>query len=93
MKHPQPGQLQVWWIPQVPGKPFTVNVETLMEAKLVLKTLEQYDIFQFKQRIKPAYSNAGGLRVWSEHDKDWEDWYDEDGLDIDHTKTTHHEPE
>ena len=29
-------ELRVWWIPQVPMKPFYAEVETLREAKLLL---------------------------------------------------------
>lgn len=74
------GQLRVWWIPQVPGKSFTVDVVNILEAKLLLKALADYDIFQFENRIKPDYCNAGGLKTWD--GKEWEDWYDEDGNDI-----------
>lgn len=78
------GQLQVWWIPQVPGKPFTVDIANISEAKLLLKALANYDIFQFENRIKPDYCNAGGLRKWDGND--WEDWSDDDGNDIDETE-------
>jgi hypothetical protein len=78
------GQLQVWWIPQVPGKPFTVDVATPQEAKKLLTVLANYDIFQFENRIKPDYCNAGGLRQWD--GTDWEEWEDEHGNDIDDTE-------
>lgn len=81
MSTPTKGQLQVWWIPQVPGKPFTVDVATPQEAKALLDVLARYDIFQFENRIKPDYCNAGGLRMWG--GKEWEEWYDENGDDID----------
>lgn len=84
MSTPLLGQLQVWWIPQVPSKPFVVDVASLHEAKLLLKVLTDYDIFQYENRIKPDYCNAGGLRTWDGND--WEDWYDEDGNDIGETK-------
>ena len=77
------GQMRVWWIPQVPGKSFLVPVNTIAEAKLILKTLADYDIFQFKNRIKPDYCNAGGLMRFERGD--WTDWYDDDGNDIDST--------
>lgn len=60
---PKHGQLKVWWIPQIPMKAFEVEVETLVEAKLLLDTLAKYDLFQFENRIKPDYANAGGLVV------------------------------
>lgn len=76
-------RLQVWWIPQVPMKPFTREVSTLREAKVLLETLADYDIFQFENNIKPDYSNAGGLSVWNESDSNWECWETEDGQSID----------
>lgn len=73
--------LRVWWIPQVPMKPFYVPVETIREAKLVLDALAKYDQFQFENNVKPDYCNAGGLEIFE--DGDWEDWCSADGYDID----------
>ncbi len=69
------GDLKVWWIPQVPMKSFDVQVYSLTESKLVLKTLADYDLFQLENNIKPDFSNAGGLSVFE--DGEWIDWYDE----------------
>ena len=55
------GNLRVWWIPQVPMKPFEKSVRTLREARLLLDTLANYDQFQLDNNIKPDYSNMGGL--------------------------------
>lgn len=72
--------LRVWWIPQVPGIPFRQAVSSLAEGALLLLTLARYDMFQLAHRIKPDYSNAGGLEV--KKGDEWEDWYDENGTDI-----------
>lgn len=80
-KKPVEGQLKVWWIPQVPGKAFNVNVATLVEAKLLLNALAEYDLFQLKENIKPDYANAGGLAVFA--DGEWGDWYSADADDFD----------
>ncbi len=76
------GDLQVWWIPQIGGNQFVVNVKTVTQGALLLDTLAHYDIFQFENRIKPDYSNAGGLQRWCEDDGEgrpgWEEWYDEE---------------
>lgn len=74
--------MRVWWIPQVPMKPFHVPVKDLKEAKLVLDTLGKYDRFQFDNKIKPDYCNCGGLEVQTENGE-WEDWMDEEGRNID----------
>lgn len=75
------GSLKVWWIPQVPGKMFEVPVKSLEEAKFLLNTLGDYDLFQLEHNIKPDYSNAGGLSVVE--DGEWVDWSSEDGDSID----------
>jgi len=86
---PKHGDLRVWWVPQIPGKSFIIPVASVVEAKQILDTLAEYDLFQFKHRIKPDYCNAGGLSVFDstdDHDGpdgSWCDWCDGDGEDID----------
>lgn len=82
------GDLQVWWMPQVPMTEFEVDVASVDEGAKILTVLANYDLFQLKHNIKPDYSNMGGLRRWCEDDGDgrpgWEDWDDpETGDDID----------
>jgi hypothetical protein len=85
------GSLRVWWIPQVPMKPFYVPVRTLREAALVLDTLSNYDAFQYENLVKGDYSNAGGLQRYDAADiqdddpeTGWTDWYDDEtGADFD----------
>jgi len=79
--HVPRGALRVWWIPQVPGARFFVPVDDLTQAKLVLETLARYDLFQFRERIKPDYASVGGLEVFE--DGEWCEWNDENGDDID----------
>lgn len=85
MSESKQGDLRVWWIPQVPGKPFHVDVASPDEAKKLMVVLADYDLFQFKNRIKPDYSNAGGLECYSQTgDGQWCEWYDEEtGCGID----------
>lgn len=78
---PKDGDLRVWWIPQIPMEPFNVPVDSVAEAKLVLKTLADYDLFQFAHNVKPDYSNAGGLNVFD--GGEWCEWNSADGLEID----------
>ena len=81
-KQYKPGDLQVWWIPQVPGKAFNVDVSSVEEAAKLMSVLADYDLFQFKNKIKPDYCNAGGLNIY-ESDSDgegnpgWASWSDE----------------
>ena len=60
---PEYPKLRVWWIPQLgmKGPPFYREVKTLVESKLLLETLADYDLYQLKNRIKSDYSNVGGL--------------------------------
>ena len=75
------GDLQVWWIPQVPGEPFYVSVMDLAQAVLISDALSDYDAFQFENRIKPDYCNAGGLETFE--DGEWVDWHSDDGDSFD----------
>ena len=81
---PKPGDLRVWWVPQVPMQPFTYPVQSVREAKLLLSALAKYDIFQLENHVKPDFCNAGGLSVFE--DGGWADWYGADGKDIDETE-------
>lgn len=78
----KPGDLQVWWIPQVPMHPFTVDVSTVEEGVRVMDILAKYDQFQFENNIKPDYCNAGGIQQFCEDNGEgvpgWEDWFDEE---------------
>ena len=77
---PKSGALRVWHIPQVPGKPFHVEVKDTQEALKVLGVLAHYDLFQFRHNIKPDYANAQGLEVFE--DGEWIEWQDENGSEI-----------
>ncbi len=85
----QHGDLRVWHIPQVPGKPFYVAVASVVEARIVLDALAEYDRFQFENRIKLDYANASGLSVFDANDGhdmpsgSWVDWYSKNGEGID----------
>ena len=88
MDTPIIGELRVWHIPQAPGAIFHVSVDTQQEAQRVLTILANYDIFQFQNRIKPDYCNAGGLEVFEEDGGEgspgWVEWHDEEtDADID----------
>lgn len=79
-------RLKVWWIPQVPMKPFVVYVNSLAHAWVLLEALAQYDLFQLDNNIKPDYSNVGGVCIWDEGldpDDDGEKWTDWESDDYD----------
>lgn len=60
-------KFRVWHIPQVPGEAFAVEVRDFAEAQRIQTTLADYDAFQFKNNIKPDYSNASGIQIY-QHD-------------------------
>jgi hypothetical protein len=78
---PNKGDLKVWWIPQVPMKPFEVPVKNIDEAHLILNVLAAYDYFQYKTRVKGDYANIGGLLIFE--DGEWLEWENEEGENID----------
>src|SRR5437764_15443226 len=58
---PKEGDLRVWWIPQIPMKPFLFSVPSLTVGRLFLEVLAKYDLFQLENNIKPDFANTGGL--------------------------------
>ena len=74
--------LRIWHIPQVPGKPFYVNVGSIAEATKLLAVIANYDKFQFDNNIKPDYCNVGGLEYFDNQENEWLEWENEDGLNI-----------
>jgi bifunctional DNA-binding transcriptional regulator/antitoxin component of YhaV-PrlF toxin-antitoxin module len=80
MANEKKGQLRVWHIPQVPGKAFKVNVKDVVEAIKILDILAKYDDFEFRERVKPDYSNVQGLEEFD--GKEWCEYYNEDGQSI-----------
>lgn len=88
MQKPKIGALRVWHIPQIPGKAFRAEVASPGEAKKVIAILADYDLFQYRNRIKPDYANASGLEVYEadagEGRPGWCEWCDEEsGHEID----------
>jgi hypothetical protein len=78
-------KLRVWYIPQLGNNApiFRVKVESVEEAEKLLDTMWNYDIFQFENHIKPDYCNASGLEYYDEELGEWQEYYDEEGRDID----------
>lgn len=80
MAEPKENDLRVWHIPQIPMGAFHVHVDSLEEARKVLDTLANYDLFQFENNIKPDYCNMNGLEVFE--NGEWLEWESADGDDI-----------
>lgn len=74
---PRIGDLRVWHIPQIPGNPFFVPVDSIEEGEMIIDVLAEYDLFQYENRIKPDYANMSGLERY-EDDDDEPGWYEVD---------------
>lgn len=53
-------EFEVWWVPQVPMKAFTVPVASIMEGRKICEALAAYDLFQLEHRVKPDFCNDAG---------------------------------
>lgn len=67
-------QLRVKHFPQIPCKAFEVEVESVQEAVKIMDVLAEYDLFQYKNRIKPDYSNMTVLEKYCDDCEDWIVW-------------------
>ncbi len=53
---------RAWYIPQVPMKPFEFQTESQADATMVLDAITKFSMFEFENRVKPDYSDAGGVQ-------------------------------
>lgn len=90
MNTPKKGELIVWWVPQIPMKAFKYPVSSPQEGFILLDALAKYDLFQYENRVKGDYCNAGGLSEFDPEYIDdevemdgWTEWYSPMGEDID----------
>jgi hypothetical protein len=58
-------------------QPFIYPVPTVEAAKLLCDALARYDLFQYENKVKPDYSNAGGAS-WRHPELTGGEWYDFD---------------
>jgi len=78
-------ELRVAHFPQVPCKPFIVEVESEKEAKKIIDTLAAQHLFLLDQNIIEDYSNAIIVEMYDESmigdDCDgWVDYWNEDEM-------------
>ena len=71
-------KLRVAHYPQLPCKPFIVEVKDIKEAKKIIDILANYDLFQYENNIKPDYCNTSVVEEFNEETQEWNDWYDEE---------------
>ena len=82
-------KLRVLHFPQIPCKPFIVDVKDEEQALLIRETLANQHLFLYKNNIIPDYSNIITVLMWDE-DSDgegnagWIDYYnDEESMEFD----------
>lgn len=80
---PEPGDLRVWHVPQIPCPAFRVPVATVAEGRKLLDVLADYDAFQLAERIKPDYSNVNGIERYEDDGAGTLDWFDVDDDELD----------
>lgn len=66
-------RFKVWYIPQIPGKPFEVERDTAREAFAALDMLGSFSFFEYTNKVKPDYADAGGVSEWNEAEQEWDD--------------------
>lgn len=71
-------KLRVCHFPQVPCKPFIVEIENEREAYLLENALAVQHLFLYQGNFIPDFSNAVIVEMWDEENKEWCDYYNED---------------
>lgn len=69
---------RAWYVPQMPMAAFEFPTATRAEATLVLDAITKFSMFEFENRVKPDYSDAGGVQEFV--DGEWMD-VEEDDVD------------
>lgn len=73
-------KLRIAYIPQVPGQPFYKEVASIKQALLIGKTLVDFSLFEYEQRVKPDYTDFIDLEELN--DGEWEAWYNDEWQDF-----------
>ncbi len=82
------GDMRVWAIHNPPAKPWCFPVDSPKDALTVINALGSWQMF-FDPNDRYIGASAMGLQVFTGETYDdpsadgWEDWYDEDGDDLD----------
>lgn len=90
-----PNKLRVLHFPQIPCKPFTVEVKDEEQAFLISEALANQHLFLFDNNMIPGYSNVICVQMWDEDsdgegNPDWVDYYNnEEDMEFDEFCTTY----
>lgn len=75
---PKPGDLIVWYIPQVPMPAFKWPAKDLVDAANIQAVLENFSAYEFHSRVKPDYADLSGVSRYEEDGEGGFDWFDVD---------------
>lgn len=80
MSEPKPGNIRVWYIPQIGAglKAFEVIAPDYATAKLIDQTLAKFSLYEYENRVKPDYADVGGISRWESDGEGGFAWYDMD---------------
>jgi hypothetical protein len=79
--NPTPGDIRVWYIPQIGGPKFEYPVPDLATAAAVLDALGKFALFEYTHQIKPDYADVGGVYRYDDFG-DGPQWYGVDELEL-----------
>jgi hypothetical protein len=76
-------KLRVSHYPQIPCKPFIVEVKDEEQAYLISEALANQHLFLFENKFIPDYSNMISVEMWDENSDgegkaDWVEYYNDD---------------
>jgi uncharacterized protein YdhG (YjbR/CyaY superfamily) len=71
-------KLRVLHYPQVPCKPFIIDVKDEEQAFLISETLANQHLFLYDNGFIPDYANAITVEMWDENEQDWVDYFNEE---------------
>ena len=75
-------KLRVWYT-ILGTETYYQEVKTPEEAKLVIDSIARFLNTKIEEGVFPDHCSAAGLEEWSEEMDEWQEWYDDDGLDLD----------
>ena len=75
-------KLRIWHNSNLGNPAFTRDVPDIETAILLLDVLAYYDLYQGDRVV----ANAQGLQYYDEQEKEWFDWCNEEGEDIDEVR-------
>ena len=91
-------KLRVSHFPQIPCKPFRVEVRNEREAFLVYNTIADQHLFLYENNFIPDYSNTLMIQMWDDdlepddNGEKWTDyWNEEEVMEWDEFSNTYHE--